>query len=116
LDLLNSTIIAVDLKTLITFAYANEGVVLSLMKDRNVILFSIKESKKRVRFGYIPVDKRVAKFFDARHKYEEKIIHELGIAIVCMMPVQWKNLNATKVADFMIDCVVNLFERAQQHK
>jgi hypothetical protein len=94
---------------LVSFTTDNEDVAKGLLFDDTVIKFALAESRKRVKFAYISPDERVERFYASRHSYPEDIIEQVGVAIIYMLPVKCKNLNASKVANFVVDCMVNLF-------
>jgi hypothetical protein len=99
---------------LLQFAKCNSELFKKIMFNNNLIGFALKESKKRVKFCYQNPDARVVSFYNARHKYPEAVVDEVGVFMIYLLPEKWKNLAASKVANFLVDVAVNLFEAAKE--
>jgi hypothetical protein len=112
--LLNESLVVWNPKGLLDFAKSNSELFKKLMFNDALIGFALKESKKRVKFYYKNQDARVQSFYNARHKYPEKVVEEVGIFMIYLLPEKWKNLSASKVANFLVDVAVNLFEAAKE--
>jgi hypothetical protein len=80
-----------------------------LLHFRSLQDFSLKESKNRTKWYYFCPDKRVDVFFGQRHKFPQQEIDALQVWMLDVLPKSWKTMSAARVADFVLDCLVNLY-------
>jgi hypothetical protein len=112
LDYLNTSVIVATTGGLMDFLNCNRDLVRRLIRINYVQHFALAESRRRVKFYYRSEDDRVHNFYLTRHTFPEDVIDEVGKEIIYMLPPKWVNLNSTKVAYFVEDCLVNLYVAA----
>jgi hypothetical protein len=69
----------------------------------------VKEYQKRVKFSYSSGRKDIEKFFSERFHFDSHLITELQEIVCYAIPSHWSVFNATRVGDFVVDCLINIY-------
>jgi hypothetical protein len=101
-----SVIVGTDLSD---FCRKNQTLGYELLHFKPLQNFSLDESKRRTKWYYQCPDRRVDDFFAKRHGFPQDIIDNLQKWMLDVLPSSWKTMAAARVADFVLDCLVNLF-------
>jgi hypothetical protein len=100
-------------KGIIHFAKSNVNLIRKLFGNKNVFEYSLKEYKKRMKFGYVNPIKEIEKFYMNRFLLSEHLVNELQEIVCYSTPDNWNIFNGTRVGEFVVDCIIHLFLQTQ---
>jgi hypothetical protein len=109
MNVLNSTEVDSSPRCLLDFARGNVTLIRKLLNNKTVGEYSISEYRKRARFQYVNPDPKIEEFFRERFTFAEHLITELQEIVFYSVPSNWTTYRATRIAEFIVDCVIHLF-------